>query len=88
MATPEGLEPPPDNASWAAQLHWAVRSIPTDDKGLGFLASLLSHALKYGGLSDKQARYANRALERIRTGTDAQSSTVPHNPLRTPLNGS
>lgn len=83
-----GIEPPPDDPSWTAQLHWAVRSIPTADKDLGFLASLLSHALKNGGLSDKQARYAERALDRIRTGTDAQSPTVPHSPLRTLRNGS
>ncbi|AHE55894.1 hypothetical protein [Sphingomonas sanxanigenens] len=36
-----------------------------DDPDLGFTASLLAHALKYEGLSDKQARYADRIVDRL-----------------------
>ena len=37
-----------------------------DDPDLGFTASILSHALKFGGLSEKQARYGQRIYDRLR----------------------
>jgi hypothetical protein len=38
--------------------------MPTDHADLGFLASLLAFALKHGDLTPRQARYAERALDR------------------------
>lgn len=56
---------PADGTPWAAELHQAIKAIALDHPDLGFLASLLSHALKHGGLTEKQATYAERALGRL-----------------------
>ena len=57
--------PPPTAALWADWLRWLVVVMNPDDPQLHFAASLLSHALKAGGLSEKQANAGNRMIERI-----------------------
>ena len=54
----------PMSDSWAPRLHRAVSTAPIDHPDLGFLASLLAHALKHGELTDRQALYAERALQK------------------------
>lgn len=35
------------------------------DPDMAFVASILSHAVKFGGLTEKQAKYATRAADRL-----------------------
>jgi hypothetical protein len=37
-----------------------------DDPDLGFVASLLSHAVRGGGLTERQQPYATKVIDRIR----------------------
>lgn len=57
----------PESTQWTDVLHWCVRVMDIDDPDLGFAASILSHAIKFGGLSEKQARYAQRIFDRLAT---------------------
>jgi len=62
------LPPPiPSSTAWVDVLHWCVRVMDVDDPDLGFAASILSHAIKFDGLSEKQARYAQRIFDRLAT---------------------
>ena len=62
---PWGIPDFPSSLKWADHLRWCVAVMDGDDADLGFAASLLSHALK-GGLTEKQARYAQRVIDRVR----------------------
>ena len=55
----------PTTKAWTDVLRWALAVMDPDDRDLAFLASLLSHAAERGGLKEKQAKYANRSLERL-----------------------
>ncbi|MBD8906540.1 hypothetical protein [Methylorubrum zatmanii] len=55
----------PRTRAWIDQLRWCVAVMDANDRDLGFAASLLSHAVDRGGLTDKQFRYASRLVERV-----------------------
>ena len=57
---------PPSSQVWADHLRWLVAVMDHDDSDLAFIASLLSHALKFEGLTEKQAAPANKILARVR----------------------
>lgn len=59
-------EDPPSDTGWRPQLHWALRVMATDDRDLGFVASLLHSAIKYDGLTEKQGEHACRVIQRLR----------------------
>ena len=60
------LPPPPEVRTWTHILHWCVQVMDVGDPDLAFTASILSHALKHGGLTEKQVKYAERIHERLR----------------------
>ena len=55
-------------SEWATLLHAAVKAMAVDDPDLAFTSSLLAYALKHGDLTDRQAKYGNRVLDRVRSG--------------------
>ncbi len=55
----------PATQGWHDVLHWCVRTMATDDPDLGFAASLLAYCLKWGGLTERQERYAERLVHRV-----------------------
>jgi hypothetical protein len=57
---------PPSSQVWADHLRWLVAVMDHDDSDLAFIASLLSHALKFEGLTESQAAPANKILARVR----------------------
>ena len=61
------VRPPyPVDEDWVERLHWTVCAMDLHDRDLGFMASLLSHAFKFGDLSERQQRYAIRVVDRVR----------------------
>lgn len=60
------VPPPPCSNEWTHLLHWCVQVMDVVDPDLAFTASILSHALNHGGLTEKQAKYASRIHERLR----------------------
>lgn len=60
-----GLLSPPDRDEWKQLLHWLLRVMDADDPDLAFTASVFSHCLKFGGLSDKQAKWAGKIMYRV-----------------------
>jgi hypothetical protein len=56
---------PPDSTLWIDQLKWAVTVADADDSDLAFLASLLSHAIRGGGLTLRQEPHARKAIDRL-----------------------
>lgn len=65
MRIAEVLPPPPDSNRWADVLHWCVQVMDVGDPDLAFTASILSHALTYDGLTDRQAKYGQRIYDRL-----------------------
>lgn len=59
------VPPMPSSTRWADILRWMVIVMDPDDSRLSFIASLLSHSLKYGGLSEKQSAAATKIYDRI-----------------------
>jgi hypothetical protein len=57
---------PPSSQVWTDHLRWLVAVMDHDDSDLAFIASLLSYALKFDGLTEKQAAPANKILARVR----------------------
>lgn len=55
----------PRSDAWADILHWCIRVMDADDEDLGFTASLLGYCLNYGGLTDRQAKYATKIQQRV-----------------------
>lgn len=73
-ATPYHLErvpQPPTTGLWADALRWIVAVMDADDPDLGFIASLLNHCLNHGGLTERQAKYAEKIKTRIEAHFDA-----------------
>lgn len=56
---------PPISGRDADRLRWMICVMNPDDKDLSFTASLLSHVLKKGCLSDKQQLYLERIWSRV-----------------------
>lgn len=56
---------PPEGGRWDDHLRWLLMVMNPEDPQLHFAASILSHALRYGQISEKQAEAALRMLERI-----------------------
>lgn len=46
---------PPQSALWVDLLRWMICVMDPDDKRLAFVAGCLSHAMRAGGLSEKQS---------------------------------
>ncbi len=65
--------PYPDHEDWVERLHWTVCAMDGDDRDLGFIASLLAYAFKYGDLSERQQRYAIKIVDRVRLNLAARS---------------
>ncbi len=57
----------PASTRWVDMLRWCVCDVDCDDYDLGFLASLLSYALRHGGLTERQERYAQKIVNRVHT---------------------
>ncbi len=55
----------PASLLWVDQLRWCLAVMDADDPDLGFAASLLSHAVDKGGLTEKQGKYASRIVQRV-----------------------
>jgi hypothetical protein len=53
---------PPKNESFAEWLGYLAQILDRDNEEFPFVVSLLSFALTNGGLSDKQAKWANRLI--------------------------
>lgn len=49
------LSPPSSDADAGDVMKWMISVMDRDDKALHFVASVLSHFLKNGGLSERQA---------------------------------
>lgn len=62
---------PPDSVRWADVLRWLVCVMDPDDKSLSYVASCLSHALQFNGLSDKQHIVCAKISDRVRASYDA-----------------
>lgn len=56
----------PATTAWIDLLRWCVAVMDATDRDLGFAASLLSHAVDRGGLTEKQGHHALRLVERVR----------------------
>ena len=52
--------------TWVEALHRAISHVEYDDPDLEMLASFLTYACRNGGLSSKQAKWANSILRRVR----------------------
>jgi hypothetical protein len=63
LATP----PIPDSDLWTDHLHWCIKVMPYDDPDAGFIGGLLSYAHANNGLTPKQAKYAQRTMDRLRS---------------------
>lgn len=56
----------PNSRRWVDQLRWCLAVMDHDDDDISFLASLLGHAAgDRGGLTEKQAKYAQRIVDRV-----------------------
>jgi len=55
----------PHSRRWRDLLHWAVQVMDGEDPDLSFAASLLAYAIDRGGLTEKQACYADRMITRL-----------------------
>lgn len=64
-------EPPYGSTAWFDWLRWLVTVMNPSDPQFSFIASLLSSAVKYGRLTEKQADAGNRAIERVVAAYDA-----------------
>ncbi len=64
-------EPPYGSKAWFDWLRWMVVVMNPDDPQFHFVASLLSSAVRYGRLTEKQAAAGNRAIERITAAYEA-----------------
>lgn len=62
---PSQVPAPPASAQWVEQLRWCMAVMDSDPDELGFVAGLISYAIKQGGLTEKQAKYAQRLLDRV-----------------------
>lgn len=64
---------PPDNGEVIDTMKWLITVMDRNDKGLPFVASVFSYALKTGGISEKQVealeRIYVRIIERYELGT-------------------
>ncbi|MBO1022594.1 hypothetical protein IPV08_21765 [Methylobacterium sp. SD274] len=56
----------PTNGDVVGRLRWCIAVCDSNDRGLGFAASLLSFAIERGGLTVRQLRCAETLIERIR----------------------
>lgn len=63
----------PDNGEVIDTMKWLITVMDRNDKGLPFVASVFSYALKTGGISEKQVealeRIYARIIERYELGT-------------------
>ena len=55
----------PSGGRWTDILRWCVAVMDEGDDDLAFMASLLSHSVRFGGLTAKQVRYAKEIVERV-----------------------
>jgi hypothetical protein len=60
-----------DGTPWTDTLRWLVCVMNPDDRSLHFIASVLSSALKNGGLTERQAAAAKKIEHRIMRDYDA-----------------
>jgi hypothetical protein len=56
----------PNSDQWVIILHWCIRVMEPGDPDIEFTASILSYCHKFDGLTEKQAKYATRILERLK----------------------
>lgn len=63
---PAGVPDFPSNNQWVDHLRWTLAVMNADDDDMAFAASLLSHCRERGGLTEKQAKYAKRMVDRVR----------------------
>lgn len=64
---------PPDSDDWAEWLRWAIFVMATDDRDLGFVASLLSYRMTRGALTDKQIKAALKVIRRLVHGHEIRT---------------
>lgn len=58
-------QPPEGSDKWSDWLRWLVMVMNPDDPQLHFIASLLHYSVQNGGLTERQAKAASRALSRV-----------------------
>ena len=92
---PFGLAPhqvpePPLSDAWRDQLRWLVMVMNHDDPHLAIAASMLCQCIQKGGISEKQAVWANDILARVGErfadrGLDCQKPPAERQPGRSYL---
>lgn len=55
----------PVSDRWVDHLRWCLAVMDANDDDIAFAASLLSHAINNGGLTEKQVKYATRTVKRV-----------------------
>ena len=63
--TSDCVPSPPVSTQWADVLRWLVMVMDPQDTRLSFIAGLLSHTLKHGGLTDRQSAAGNKIWHAI-----------------------
>ncbi len=65
MLAPHQVPAPPVSNYWVDHIRWCIAVMDSGDRSLDFIASCLSHAIRYDGLTDKQARAVQRVVDRL-----------------------
>lgn len=61
----ESIPKPPASEEFHHLLRWCIAVMNEDDPQFAFCASLLSHAVKFSGLTERQAYAGNKMINRI-----------------------
>lgn len=59
------FSPPADDASVVSVMKWMIAVMDNDDSSLHFIASVLSHCCKYGGITERQADAVEGVYSRL-----------------------
>lgn len=62
---PEQVPDPPHSSLYRDWLRWCVAVMDDDDSQLDFAASMLSQAIPRGGLTTKQAKWADKIIDLV-----------------------
>lgn len=54
------------STDWVRDHHWMICQMDPRDDDIGIIASFLSHAHKFGGLSPRQQKWGVNILRRVR----------------------
>lgn len=91
------VTPPTDGDDPITVMKWLITVMNKNDKGLMFVASVLSHCIKYGGLTERQAEGVekifvnrldqfNRGVLEFQCGGMSSDDSAPSNVTRLRIN--